>query len=488
MIDRTALATLVDSFKDAHVLCVGDIMLDRFVNGHVERISPEAPIPVLRVDGEHAMLGGAGNVVRNLVSLGANVSFVSVIGDDAPGAEVSALLNELDGVTPSLIVEPGRQTSIKTRFVAGTQQMLRADRETTQSPEPKAAEAVCQAALRALETCSVVVLSDYGKGLLTPEYIRTVIEAANKAGKQVIVDPKGRDYERYRGADILTPNRSELAQATEMPCDSDDGIVAAARMLIESCGVGAVLATRGQDGMSLVPGTGPLTHLATEAREVFDVSGAGDTVIATLAAALAIGAEMTRAAALANAAAGIVVGKVGTAAVYAADVIQALHHHEQSDGDAKIAALQPALDRIRLWRRKGLKIGFTNGCFDILHRGHITLLSEARAACDRLILGLNTDASVKRLEKGSERPVNTEADRALVVASLSSIDMVVLFDEDTPLQLIDAIRPDVLIKGSDYAPNEVVGADIVTGDGGELVLIDLVDGYSTTDTVRKLSG
>lgn len=488
MTDRTALAALVESFADARVLIVGDIMLDRFIHGRVERISPEAPIPVLRVEGEHAMLGGAGNVVRNVVSLGGRVRFISLIGDDDAGREVRTLLESHGRVQADLVVEPGRQTSIKTRFVAGTQQMLRADRETTAPPAPAERAAIREAVLEALECCTVLVLSDYGKGLLTPDLIAVVMAAARAAGKPVVVDPKGSDYGRYRGASVLTPNRLELGQATGMPVGNDDEIVAAARHLIATCGVDAVLATRGQDGMSLIPAAGPVSHLATEAREVFDVSGAGDTVVATLAAALAVGAEMPRAAALSNVAAGIVVGKVGTAAAYAADVVQALHHHDLSDAQHKILGLEPALDRIRLWRRKGLKVGFTNGCFDILHPGHVTLLARAQAACDRLVVGLNTDASVRRLGKGADRPVNGERERALVLASLASVDLVVSFDEDTPFRLIEAIRPDVLVKGSDYKPEDVVGADIVTAAGGQLLLVDLVPGFSTTGIVQRLKG
>ncbi len=486
MTDRSALVSLVEALGGARVLCVGDIMLDRFVHGRVERISPEAPIPVLRVEGEHAMLGGAGNVVRNLVALGAQVRFVSIVGDDAPGREVMALLESDASVRSNLVIETGRQTSIKTRFVAGTQQMMRADRETTTAPKVENAEALRTAALAALDACAIVVLSDYGKGLLTSSLIADLVGAARASGKSVIVDPKGCDYTRYRGAGVLTPNRNELAQATGMPTGSDAEIVAAARHLIATCGVDAVLATRGQDGMSLVPAEGEVTHLATEAREVFDVSGAGDTVIATFAAALAIGAEMPRAAALANVAAGIVVGKVGTAVAYVSDVVQTLHHHDLSDAEAKVLALEPALDRIRLWRRKGLKVGFTNGCFDLLHQGHVTLLARARAACDRLVVGLNTDDSVRRLNKGPERPLNTERDRAVVLGSLSTVDMVVGFDEDTPLKLIQAIQPDVLVKGADYAPDEVVGADVVKANGGQLLLVDLVSGYSTTGLVTRM--
>ncbi|MDX9860358.1 MAG: D-glycero-beta-D-manno-heptose-7-phosphate kinase [Rhodospirillales bacterium] len=486
MTDRTQLIPLVEAFGAARVLCVGDIMLDRFVTGTVERISPEAPIPVLRVEGETAMLGGAGNVLRNLAALGASCRFVGVIGGDEAGRELRALLAEHPAVTPELVVEPGRQTSIKTRFVAGTQQMLRADREDTAPLSATAGEAILDAVDRALGDCDLVVLSDYGKGVLGGGNAARIIAAARQAGRRVIVDPKGTDYGRYRGAHLLTPNRLELAQATGRPAATDDDIVAAAGQLIDTCGVEAVLATRSRDGMTLVL-TGDAHHLPTEAREVFDVSGAGDTVIATVAAALAAGADLVEAARLANVAAGIVVGKVGTAAAYAADVIAALHRQDLSGAEAKVLTLPQALDRIAVWRRTGRTVGFTNGCFDLLHPGHVALLAKARAACDRLVVGLNSDASVGRL-KGPDRPVQTEAARAAVLASLASVDLVVIFGEDTPAALIEAIRPDVLAKGADYTVETVVGADFVQAHGGRVLLIDLEPGHSTSATIARMNG
>lgn len=486
MTDRTQLIPLVEAFAAARVLCVGDIMLDRFITGTVERISPEAPIPVLRVEGETAMLGGAGNVLRNLAALGASCRFVGVIGGDEAGREVRALLAEHPTVTPELVVEPGRQTSIKTRFLAGTQQMLRADREDTAPLSATAGEAILDAVDRALGDCDLMVLSDYGKGVLGGGIAARIIAAARQAGRRVIVDPKGTDYRRYRGAHLLTPNRLELAQATGRPAATDDDIVAAAGQLIDTCGVEAVLATRSRDGMTLV-GAGDAHHLPTEAREVFDVSGAGDTVIATVAAALAAGADLVEAARLANVAAGIVVGKVGTAAAYAADLIAALHRQDLSGAEAKVLTLPQALDRIAVWRRTGRTVGFTNGCFDLLHPGHVALLAKARAACDRLVVGLNSDASVGRL-KGPERPVQTEAARAAVLASLASVDLVVIFGEDTPAALIEAIRPDVLAKGADYTVETVVGADFVQAHGGRVLLIDLEPGHSTSATIARMNG
>ena len=485
MSERQDLLALVDSLAQARVLTVGDIMIDRYVHGVVERISPEAPIPVLSIQGRTAMLGGAGNVARNLVALGAKGRFVATVGDDGPAGEVRDLLNKLDGIKPNLIVAPGRQTSIKTRYLSGNQQLMRADWETQTPVPPETGALILDAATAAMADCAVVVLSDYGKGVLGEGAAAVLIDAARSAGRTVIVDPKGPDFDRYRGAHVLTPNRRELGEATEMPVDDDDEIVAAARTLIKDCGIETVLVTLSRDGMAIVSGDGGVSHLGAEAREVFDVSGAGDTVVAALAAALAAGAEMELGAELANVAAGIVVGKVGTAAAYVSDVTAALHQRHLSTAEAKVMALDPALDRIQTWRRQGLKVGFTNGCFDLLHPGHVSLLKQARDAGDRLVVGLNSDSSARGL-KGPERPVQTEAARAAVLASLASVDMVVIFSEETPEDIITALRPDILVKGADWSLDTVVGADFVKGYGGRVVLVDLEEGHSTTDTISRM--
>lgn len=486
MSELTNMMTYVDGMRGVRVLCVGDAMLDRFVYGEVERISPEAPIPVVRIQREAAMLGGAGNVVRNLVALGAAPAFVAVVGDDEAGRELGRLIGELPGVDPCLVIEPGRQTTIKTRYVAASQQLLRADRETATAVRPQTSAKVVELVAELLADVHIVVLSDYGKGVLTPQVVADIVRLAAQAGKRVIVDPKGFDYRQYRGASVLTPNRKELGEATKMPVTGDQAIVAAARHLIETCGVEAVLATRSQEGMTLVGRHGDAVHLPAEAREVFDVSGAGDTVLATLAAAMAAGATMAEAAKLANIAAGIVVGKVGTAVAYAGEVLAALRQHDLHEGDVKVMSLDEAVDAAARWRRKGLRVGFTNGCFDLLHPGHVSLLNQARAACDRLVVGLNADDSVRRL-KGPTRPVQHEAARATVLASLAAVDAVVLFGEDTPIELIGAIRPDVLVKGADYTIDKVVGADIVQSYGGRVLLADLAAGFSTTATIARMA-
>ncbi|MBC7953400.1 MAG: D-glycero-beta-D-manno-heptose-7-phosphate kinase [Rhodospirillaceae bacterium] len=486
MTEISALVERVDGLKGTAVLCIGDAMLDRFVYGAVDRISPEAPIPVLCIERETAMLGGAGNVVRNLVALGAAPAFVAVVGDDDAGREVGRLLGEHDGIDPCLVIENGRQTTIKTRFFASSQQLLRADCETRSALSQLSRDQVLARAGKLITQSGAVVLSDYGKGVLSDVMTGELIARATAAGKPVIVDPKGTDYRKYRGATLLTPNRKELHEATGLPTDSDEAVVTAARVLIDTCGVHAVLVTRSQDGMSLITASGQIDHLPAEAREVFDVSGAGDTVIATLAAAVASGASLLDGARIANVAAGIVVGKVGTAVAYAAEVVTALHHDEIQSAETKVLGTEAAMELVARWHRKGHKVGFTNGCFDLLHPGHVSLLGQSKAACDRLVVGLNSDASVGRL-KGPTRPVQSEAARATVLASLASVDLVVIFGEDTPLELIRSLKPDVLVKGADYTVETVVGASDVMEWGGKVVLANLVQGQSTTNTIKKMA-
>ena len=486
MSDTPSLVPLVEQLAEARVLCIGDVILDRFITGEVERISPEAPIPVLRIAKETTMLGGAGNVLRNITTLGGQVHFISVLGDDDAGKNVTAMVGEHAGAGSNLLRDPARETAIKTRFLAGNQQMLRADKETLLDISDALADQMLEIVERELSSCGAMMLSDYGKGVLTNNVLERLIDTCEKAGVPVVVDPKGTEYSCYKGASLVTPNRKELEQATGLPTHTNEEVVAAARHLIDTTGVKAVLATRSADGMSLVTAD-HVDHLPAEAREVFDVSGAGDTVAATISAALSIGADMKDAAALANTAAGIVVGKFGTATVYMAELIGSLHHQSVSEAEAKVRTDQETAERVAIWRRQGLKVGFTNGCFDLLHPGHLALLNQAKEACDRLIVGLNTDASVKRL-KGPSRPLQSETARAQVLASLAGVDAVVLFDDETPLRLIEMLLPDVLVKGADYTEDTVVGADVVKQSGGRIVLAKLADGFSTTATVDRMNG
>ncbi|WP_419902690.1 D-glycero-beta-D-manno-heptose-7-phosphate kinase [Kiloniella sp.] len=486
-IDLLDLVARVDDLAGANVQTVGDLMLDRFIYGHVERISPEGPIPVLKIDRQVSMLGGSGNVLRNLAAVGASTQFVAVVGDDSIGQEVCKLVEvETGEASHDLVIEPGRQTTVKERFVASNQQLLRADREMSASLKAETCNAIVAKIERSAPQAPVLILSDYGKGVLTPATLEKIIQAGLDAGCHIIADPKGRDYSIYRGVSIVTPNRRELHEATGMSVDGDDAVVAACQHLIKTCGLKGVLATRSEEGMTLVTEDGLVEHLDAEAREVFDVSGAGDTVVAVLGAALAAGMDLTQAAWLANVAAGIVVGKTGTAVAYGSEIRQALLARNGLSSQGKIAELETVVHRVGQWRRAGYKIGFTNGSFDLLHPGHISSLQQSKSACDRLIVGLNTDASVKRY-KGESRPIQNETARATVLAALEIVDQVVLFDDDTPLSLIEAILPDVLVKGADYTVDQVVGGDVVINNGGKVILANIEDGFSTTNTVARIN-
>lgn len=473
-------------FGQATVLVVGDFILDRFVNGVIERISPEAPIPVLHGRGEMSAMGGAGNVVCNIVSLGARAIPVSAIGADHAGDNLMRMLSELGVDTAGLSQDRGRMTSSKSRFSALNQQVLRFDEEEIRPLSDDEREVILGLFRKSLPLADIVVLSDYGKGMLLDGVAAELIGLCGAAGKRVIVDPKGRDYSRYAGATVVSPNRKELGEAVGRAVTSDDEVVDAARQLIGAHGFDFVLATRSEKGMSVVSGH-DARHIPTQAREVFDVSGAGDTVVASFALSLAAGLDRQAAATVANAAAGVVVGKRGTARVSSEELVAALFRSDAtSHSQRSVVDLETAEQIAAAWRREGLSIAFTNGCFDILHAGHVSLIQQARANADRLILGLNSDASVRRL-KGEARPLNNAHDRALVLSALAAVDLVVVFEEDTPLSLIERLNPDVLVKGADYTIDTVVGADIVQAAGGRVVLARLVDGKSTTGMIDKIT-
>jgi D-beta-D-heptose 7-phosphate kinase / D-beta-D-heptose 1-phosphate adenosyltransferase len=476
----------LSALADETVLCIGDLMLDEFVYGEVSRISPEAPTPVLAVKRSELMIGGAGNVARNLTSLGARCVFIGVVGEDDAGHALTEALDTYPLIEARLVVDAARVTTRKARFVSEhfSTHLLRADWEVAAPIDRASEDALIGYVVDALPGAGAVVLSDYAKGALTPRVIRAVIDAANELGKPVVVDPKGRDYSIYRGATLITPNRQELADATHSAARTDDEIVAAAGALRESLGARAVLVTRSEDGMTLVAGDGPV-HVPAYPVRVRDVSGAGDTVVAVLAAMLAMKADFESAMRAANAAAAVVVGKRGTATLTIAELRSRILPASTLAPEEKIVFDWALLDdHLAAWRRQGLRIGFTNGCFDLLHPGHVRLLAAARAACDRLVLGLNGDASVTRL-KGPGRPVQPVEARAEVLAALEAVDLVVVFDEDTPEKLIARVQPTVLVKGGDYAREEVVGGDLVESLGGQVILVDLVPGHSTTDMVKR---
>ena len=478
-------ASAIEAVRDRRVVCIGDVMLDRYVSGRVDRISPEAPIPVLHAESECEMLGGAGNVARNLARLGVQVRLLGTVGSDADGATIERLAGE-SGIATGLARSAERPTTVKTRFVAGNQQMLRVDREMAGALADEAEAALVAETTCALDDADAVVVSDYAKGTLTPRVLATLLAAARERGLPVAVDPKGRDYDRYRGATVVTPNLRELADVTGAPVAGDAAVAGAGRHLIARHAFAAVIATRSQEGMSLVERE-TVEHYRARAREVYDVSGAGDTVVAVVGACLAGGVPLRQAARLANLAGGIVVAKRGTAVVTPDELVEAALGEELAGGLHKVLTREGARVRVRAWREAGLRVGFTNGCFDLLHPGHVALMTQARAACDRLVVGLNADASVRRL-KGEGRPVQDEGARAAVLAALADVDAVVVFEEDTPLTLIEALRPDVLVKGADYTREQVVGGDLVESWGGRVVLAQLAEGHSTTRTVGRIAG
>jgi D-beta-D-heptose 7-phosphate kinase/D-beta-D-heptose 1-phosphate adenosyltransferase len=480
-----SLVQEIEGLDQAKVLCIGDLMLDRFIYGAVHRVSPEAPIPVVAIEEETSMLGGAGNVARNLLALGSEVCFLSVVGGDTIGKELTAMIGKEARMMPYVLVEKGRVSTRKTRYIAGNQQLLRADEETQSIIRDDTQKNIIKILEDEIANYDVIIVSDYNKGLLTEAIIKTAIDTANAQGKCMIVDPKIRDFSVYTGADIISPNLHELAEATGMPLGSDEEVIAAAQHLIEQYYFGYVLVTRSKDGMSLISKEGDAMHIPAQAREVYDVSGAGDTTIATLAAALSVDISVDKAAFLSNLAAGVAVGKVGTAVVYRTDLKTALYTYDAVSGSTKILPFDLAQAHITRWQQEGYKVGFTNGCFDVVHSGHIALLEDARQTCDKLVVGLNSDSSVKRL-KGEERPINNEMDRATLLAALSVVDMVVIFREDTPMNLIEAFKPDRLIKGADYKKEEVVGYERVESYGGEILLVPLREGKSTTAIINKI--
>jgi D-beta-D-heptose 7-phosphate kinase/D-beta-D-heptose 1-phosphate adenosyltransferase len=470
------------------VLCVGDLMLDDFVYGEVTRISPEAPTPVLAVKHSEAEIGGAGNVARNIAALGAQCIFVGLIGDDDAGLLLTNALAKFGGlIVPDLVVDRARRTTRKVRFVSEhhSTHLIRADWETIEPASAQSEAAVIAYAESALPQVGAVVLSDYAKGALTPRAIRAIIDAAQRLGKPVIVDPKGHDYSLYRGATLITPNRQELGAAVHRPVASEADIANAAAELARIVNSEAVLVTRSEEGMTLHVERQPPIHIPAYPVKVRDVSGAGDTVVAVMAVLLAMSAPFESAMRAANAAAAVVVGKRGTATVSLTELRHRILPAASLAPEEKIVFDWSLIEeRLADWRRHGLRIGFTNGCFDLLHRGHIRLLAEARAACDRLVVGLNSDASTARL-KGKGRPINPAEGRAEVLAALEAVDLVVVFEQDTPLELIERVRPAVLVKGADYRREDVVGREVIEAAGGDVILVDLVPGHSTTQMVQR---
>jgi len=485
--DLAALQSLLGELPGTRVACVGDLMVDRFVYGSVTRVSPEAPIPVLARSRELKMLGAAGNVARNVAALGGSVALVGLIGGDSEGHEALRLVGEEEpAIEGYLVTDASRPTTLKTRFISGGQQLLRVDLEESRAVAGEVEQRLIRTLKDAARGAGVILVSDYGKGVVTDAVIAAAREVAAGTGARVIVDSKARSFARYGDIDLVKPNAAELSYATEMPTETDEELEAAVGRALELWAAKGVLVTRAGKGASLGLRGQPVRHFRTTPREVFDASGAGDTALAALGLALAAGADMETAIAFAQLASGVAIGKAGTATVGPDELVEAVLSAHTAQAEGKVATIQRMAEEVARWRAQGLKVGFTNGCFDILHKGHVAYLAQARTWCDRLIVGVNSDASVREL-KGEGRPVNDLESRALVLAGLRSVDLVAPFDELTPLKLIEAARPDVLIKGADYSEDQVVGGDLVKSWGGTVKLAEVVDGYSTSAAIARMA-
>ncbi len=467
-----------------HALVIGDVMLDRYLIGSVGRISPEAPVPIVLLNAQNERAGGAANVAANLALLGIKTHMIGCVGDDSEGATLVKLLQQLAIDTSGVYTSKNRPTIAKTRILSGHQQMLRLDQESNAAfndSENAGLNSAIQQQL-ALKP-SVVILSDYAKGLLSEATCQAIIAQCKESNITVLVDPKGRDYSKYSGATALTPNKKETAEACDTSVDDAD-LISKVSLLKQQLNLTFLAVTRGEEGISLIDDK--THHLPAIAKQVFDVSGAGDTVIATLAAGLMHKLTVLQSLQLANIAAAVVVGKVGTVPISQLDLLEALASQQGSAQANKVCDLEHLKLKVNAWKSANQKIVFTNGCFDLLHAGHVTYLEAAKKRGDKLILGLNTDRSVSAI-KGPTRPVVNENDRARVLAALESIDAVILFDEDTPLNLINTIQPNVIAKGSDYTAEQVVGGKEVQSWGGEIALIDLVEGRSTSNIIKKMN-
>ena len=471
------------NFNGIYIIVIGDIILDRYFWGEVERISPEAPIPVVKVTHKSQRLGGAGNVAMNLSGLKCPPFLLALCGKDHQGEYLANILKN-DGIDHQLIIDSNQPTTTKTRIIGQGQQLLRLDEEKTATISQEIEDKLFFQFEAHLPMAQAVILSDYGKGIFNGEFAQKIIRHCKTRKIPVFVDPKGNNWKRYNGADCITPNEAELSQVAPFDRDNDTDFNANARTTLTDYELAHLLVTRGAKGMSLFSQNQTSVHIPTKAQEVFDVSGAGDTVIATLAAGRACGLSMDAAARLANTAAGVVVGKLGTHAISALELKQALIGKNITGAD-KIVSHDQAAEISDRWRKEGKRIVFTNGCFDILHIGHMKILRTASDQGNKLIVGLNSDASIKRL-KGESRPMMSEEERASLLSNIECVDLVLLFEEDTPLDLIKRIKPDVLVKGGDWSYDQVVGRSEVESWGGRVHIVALLEGISSTAVIKKM--
>lgn len=463
---------------------IGDLMVDEYLYGSIDRISPEAPVQVVSWREQKSGLGGAANVANNLAQLGCRVFLVGVIGSDPAGDELVHAARNVGIDTVGVISDADRPTTQKTRVIAHGQQVIRIDREARTEIDHRSVEALLAFVQKRISSVDGVILSDYAKGVLTRDLCAAVIQAANNGQKRVLVDPKGHDFSKYRGAFLLTPNRAELGQATQLPVRNDEEIRRAAKSLLSQTECEAILVTRSEEGMSLYSRAGVETHIPTEARDIFDITGAGDTVISVIARVFLAGHDLAISARLANAAAGIKVAKFGAAPV-SIDEISAWIRERENAGRQKLIELSQAKQLVSLARSQGRTVVFTNGCFDLLHAGHVQLLQKAKALGQVLIVAINDDDSARQI-KGNGRPVISGIDRARIIGGLESVDHVLLFSDLTPVRLIDELRPDVLVKGGNYSLEEVVGRTEVEKYGGRVVLIPTIDTQSSSQMIKEI--
>ena len=465
--------------KAPKILVIGDLMVDHYLWGSSDRISPESPVPIVSINNESKMLGGAGNVINNLKALNAKVDVMSVLGECEVSKELKILLNDIEIDTQYLITEPKRISSKKTRIIAAQQQVVRYDRESINEISESSQKTLLSNFKKRITYYDCVLLSDYGKGVLSTKLTQKLIDVANLHSIKILADPKGLNYLKYKGAYLLTPNKKEASEATGININDDTSLALAIKKLKEECELDVSLITLSEHGISIYDGE--LRKHPTQTREVFDVTGAGDTVLAALGFALSCKLDIDKAVKFANLAAGVVVGKIGSATATLNEIIEYESSLNKSTSDVHIKTLNEITSLSQELKTRGKKIVFTNGCFDLLHAGHVRYLEISKNFGDVLILGLNSDRSVTAL-KGEGRPINTQIDRAYILAALEAVDYVVIFDEDTPYDLINAIKPHILVKGGDYEGQEVVGKDIAD----ELKLIQFFDGKSTTKTIEKI--
>jgi D-beta-D-heptose 7-phosphate kinase / D-beta-D-heptose 1-phosphate adenosyltransferase len=481
--DLNQTITLLRNLNDTKVLCIGDSMLDENIDGTIPRISPEAPIPVFHITDKTITLGGAANVVNNLCRMGINTTFITCLSDDKTGTIIKEKLAELTKVSSIIINDHKKCSTLKTRYRVGHQQILRVDSEDPTTISPQIEKDIKQQLEQLVLIHDIILVSDYNKGMLTPEICQFIIKEANKNNKKVIIDPKGSDYSKYRNAHMLTPNIKELELASGVNIRNNTDLLAAARMILEKFNIDDLIVTKSEKGLHHINNSTDIESPAIE-KEVIDVTGAGDTTIATLAILVSKKLPIELVLKIANQAASIVVSKKGTATASIQELVgQLLNETEQN-----FYNLEQLLMRVEALREQNpsINIGFTNGCFDIIHNGHVKMLSKTRKECDYLIVGINSDRSVKQL-KGKTRPIQDELTRANIIWHLASTDNVIIFDELTPLELIKAIKPSTIFKGKDYKENEVVGEDVVKSYGGKVILIDLEAGHSTTNIINKIN-